>query len=132
MKAVPLPAALFTLNRERLVKKLLPRSLAVLNANDIMPSNADGTLGDSVMLVDLSGETAPGITDGMKVDVKGNIWTTGPGGVWVISPVGKPLGVIPLPEGGTNVVFGDADKKTLYIAARTSIYKIRTNVAGLP
>jgi len=45
MKAVPLPSALFTLNRERLVQKLRPRSLAVLNANDIMPSNADGSLG---------------------------------------------------------------------------------------
>ncbi len=45
MKAIPLPAALFTLNRERLVKKLLPRSLAVLNANDLMPTNADGTMG---------------------------------------------------------------------------------------
>ena len=45
MKAVPLPSALFTLNRERLVKKFLPRSLAVLNANDIMPTNADGSMG---------------------------------------------------------------------------------------
>jgi len=45
MKAVPLPAALFALNRERLVKKLLPRSLAILNANDIMPTNADGSMG---------------------------------------------------------------------------------------
>jgi Xaa-Pro aminopeptidase len=45
MKAVPLPSALFTLNRERLVKRLLPRALAVLNANDIMPTNADGSMG---------------------------------------------------------------------------------------
>ena len=45
MKAAPLPSALFTLNRERLVKKLLPRSIAVLNANDPMPTNADGTMG---------------------------------------------------------------------------------------
>src|SRR6185369_12262099 len=45
MKAVPLPTALFTLNRERLAKKLPPRSLAVLNANDVMPTNADGTMG---------------------------------------------------------------------------------------
>jgi Xaa-Pro aminopeptidase len=45
MKAIPLPAALFTLNRERLIQKLLPRSLAVFNANDIMPTNADGSLG---------------------------------------------------------------------------------------
>jgi Xaa-Pro aminopeptidase len=45
MKAIPLPSALFTLNRERLVKKLAPRSVAVLNANDLMPTNADGTMG---------------------------------------------------------------------------------------
>ena len=45
MKAIPLPAALFTLNRERLVQRLLPRSLAVFNANDIMPTNADGSMG---------------------------------------------------------------------------------------
>jgi gluconolactonase len=92
--------------------------------------NPDGTLGDSIMVVDFGAEKAPGITDGTKVDAKGNIWTTGPGGIWVISPVGKPLGLIPLPEGGTNLVFGDADRKTLYISARTSIYKIRTLVPG--
>jgi gluconolactonase len=57
---------------------------------------------------------------------------SGPGGIWIISPAGKPLGIIALPEGGANLVFGDADRKTLYIAARTSIYKIRTNVRGLP
>ena len=45
MKAVPLPSALFTLNREHLAARLLPRSLAVLNANDIMPTNADGSMG---------------------------------------------------------------------------------------
>lgn len=92
--------------------------------------NRDGTLGDSVMLADLSGEKGAGITDGMKVDAKGNLWTTGPGGVWVLSPLGKPLGLIPLPEAGTNLVFGDSDRRTLYISARTSIYKIRTLVAG--
>src|ERR1700691_1422096 len=45
MKTVPLPSALFTLNRQRLVQKLMPRSVAVLNANDLMPTNADGTMG---------------------------------------------------------------------------------------
>ena len=45
MKAVPVPAALFTLNRDRIVKKLLPRSLAIFNANDIQPTNADGSMG---------------------------------------------------------------------------------------
>ena len=77
-------------------------------------------------------DPARGITDGLRVDVKGNLWETGPGGVWIISPDGKHLGTIALPELGANVEFGDADRKTLYIAARTSIYKIRLNVPGLP
>ena len=95
------------------------------------PVKADGTLGEKSMLIDLNAEKAVGITDGMKLDTAGNIWTTGPGGVWVITSEGKPLGVIPLPEAGTNLVFGDADRKTLYIAARTSLYKIRTKSTGV-
>jgi sugar lactone lactonase YvrE len=67
-------------------------------------------------------ETERGITDGLRVDTKGNLYETGPGGVWVISPDGKHLGTIRAPEQSTNVGFGDADRKTLYIAARTSIY----------
>ncbi len=90
----------------------------------------DGTIADMQMLIDLNSEKAPGITDGMKTDAQGNIWTTGPGGVWVITPAGKPLGVVPLPEAGTNLVFGDADRQTLYISARTSIYRLQTKVAG--
>jgi gluconolactonase len=52
--------------------------------------------------------------------------------VWIISPEGKHLGTILTPELAANVEFGDADRKTLYIAARTSIYKIRMNTPGLP
>lgn len=92
----------------------------------------DGTLTNSTLLIDLSRECASGITDGMKVDSLGNIWASGPGGIWVINPQGEVLGVITLPEDVTNLVFGDADKKTLYISAHTSIYKIRVLVAGLP
>jgi gluconolactonase len=94
---------------------------------DVRP---DGTLANGALLIDLNAEPASGITDGMKIDEEGNLWTTGPGGVWIISPEGKPLGVIPLPEDGTNLVFGDADRKTLYVSAHTSIYKIRAEVAG--
>jgi gluconolactonase len=93
---------------------------------------ADGTLKNGKMLIDINKEEAPGITDGLRVDVNGNLWETGAGGVWIISPEGKHLGTILLPELGANVEFGDADRKTLYIAARTSIYKIRTNIAGIP
>jgi gluconolactonase len=92
----------------------------------------DDTLTNSRMLIDMSADKRPGITDGMKVDTKGNIWESGPTGVWVISPQGQHLGTILVPELVANVEFGDADHKTLYIAARTSVYKIRVNVAGIP
>jgi gluconolactonase len=94
--------------------------------------NSDGTLSNGRMLIDLNSDAALGITDGLRVDVNGNLWETGPGGVWIISPQGKHLGTISLPELGANVEFGDHDRKTLYIAARTSIYKIRTNIPGIP
>ena len=96
---------------------------------DVLP---DGSLTNSRMLIDMNSDPKKGITDGLRVDAKGNLWETGPGGVWIISPEGKHLGTIALPELGANVEFGDADRKTLYIAARTSIYKIKTKVAGLP
>jgi gluconolactonase len=92
----------------------------------------DDTVTDSRMFIDISGDKTPGITDGLKVDVKGNVWETAAGGVWIVSPEGKHLGTILTPELGANVEFGDPDHKTLYIAARTSIYKIRVNIAGIP
>jgi gluconolactonase len=94
--------------------------------------NPDGTLTNSRMLIDMSDDKRPGITDGMKVDTKGNIWESGPTGIWVISPQGKHIGTILVPELVANVEFGDPDHKTLYIAARSSVYKIRLNVAGIP
>jgi gluconolactonase len=91
----------------------------------------DGTLANGKLFIDLSKETERGVTDGLRVDTKGNLYETGPGGVWIISPDGRHLGTIRAPEQSTNVGFGDADKKTLYIAARTSIYKIRVNTPGI-
>ncbi|HSV22873.1 MAG TPA: SMP-30/gluconolactonase/LRE family protein, partial [Xanthobacteraceae bacterium] len=92
---------------------------------------ADGTLANGKLLIDMRGLTEPGITDGLRVDTKGNLYETGPGGVWIISPEGKHLGTIRAPEISTNVGFGDADRQTLYIAARSSIYKIRVNTPGI-
>jgi gluconolactonase len=100
-----------------------------IRAYDVAP---DGTLSNSRVLIDMSSDKDRNITDGMKVDTKGNIWETGPRGVWVVSPQGKHLGTILVPELTANVEFGDPDRKTLYIAARTSIYRIRTNIAGIP
>lgn len=91
----------------------------------------DDTLTDSEMFIDMSSDKSPGITDGMKVDTKGNVYESGPRGLWVISPEGKHLGTILVPELVANLVFGDADAKTLYIAARTSVYKILVNTPGI-
>jgi gluconolactonase len=91
----------------------------------------DGALANGKLFIDMRGHSERGITDGMRVDTKGNLYETGPGGVWVISPEGKHLGTIRAPEQSTNVGFGDPDKKTLYIAARTGIYKIRVNTPGI-
>ena len=93
---------------------------------------ADGTLANGKLFIDLAKDaTERGITDGLRVDTKGNLYETGPGGVWIISPEGKHLGTIRAPEQSTNIGFGDADRRSLYIAARTSIYKIRVITPGI-
>lgn len=71
-----------------------------------------------------------GATDGLKVDERGNLWATSRDGVWVISPEGVHLGTIQPNEVPANVAFGDTDGRTLYMTARTGLYRIRTNVAG--
>jgi gluconolactonase len=95
---------------------------------DVQP---DDTLTNSQMFIDMSSDKAGGITDGMKVDTKGNVWESGPRGIWIMSPEGKHLGTILMPEFVANLCFGDHDNKTLYIAARTGVYKIRVNIPGL-
>ena len=96
---------------------------------DVLP---DDTLANGGVFVDMSTETVPGGPDGMKVDQKGNIYSTGPGGVWIISPEGKHLGTIRMPEGGvTNFAFGDADGKSIYFTLRRNLARIRMNVAGV-
>jgi gluconolactonase len=92
---------------------------------------ADGTLAEGKKFFDLSHDTGEAVPDGMKVDSAGNIYATGPGGVLVISPRGKHLGTIEVPEIPANCAWGEADGKTLYIAARTSIYRIRLNGPGV-
>jgi gluconolactonase len=100
-----------------------------VRAYDVEP---DGTVTNSRLFINLNSDPRPGITDGMKVDIKGNLWESGPGGIWIISPQGKALGHIQVPELVANLTFGDADYKTLYIAARTSVYKMRVNIRGIP
>ncbi len=85
---------------------------------------ADGSLANGRVFAEVPGP------DGIKVDVKGNLYATGQGGVWVFDKQGKKLGVIATPETPANCGFGDADFKTLYMTARTGLYRIRLQVAG--
>jgi gluconolactonase len=71
-----------------------------------------------------------GGADGLKVDRRGNVWATGPGGIRVISPAGRVLGRIVLPEVAANLAFA-GDGHTLYITASTSVYRLQTRVAGV-
>jgi gluconolactonase len=75
-----------------------------------------------------TGVIEEGIPDGMKLDERGNIWVTGPGGVWVISPDGEHLGTVEVPENVGNHSWGGPDWKTLFIPSSTSVYTIRTKV----
>ena len=71
-----------------------------------------------------------GVPDGIRVDVKGNVYCTGPGGVWVWDPEGNHLGTIMLPEETANFNWGDADYGTIYFSSRTSIYRLKTKARG--
>jgi gluconolactonase len=77
-----------------------------------------------------SADVAAGEPDGMKCDELGNVLVTGPGGVWIFNPEGERLGIIEVPENVNNMNWGGSDWKTLYLAATTSIYRVRMNVAG--
>jgi gluconolactonase len=91
----------------------------------------DGSVTDGKPFLDAKTDSTPGAPDGMRVDKKGNIYSAGPGGVWIISPEGKHIGTIKVPEVVGNVAWGDRDGKTLYIVASTSVFKVRTKVAGV-
>jgi gluconolactonase len=92
---------------------------------------ADGSLSGHKVFADLSKEKGDGVPDGLRVDSKGDVWATGPGGIRIFSPAGKLLGQIQLPEVAANITWGD-DMKSAYIMGSTSVYRIRLLVAGKP
>jgi gluconolactonase len=95
------------------------------------PVSEDGRLGPGRVHFDGSQLSGPGVPDGFAVDERGNLWASGPGGIVVISPEGKHLGTVSVPEVPANAGFGGDDGKTLFITARTGLYSLRTNVRGL-
>lgn len=92
--------------------------------------NTDGTLKNGKIFFDCNQTEDEEALDGMKVDKAGNLFVSAPGGVWIISPGAKLLGKIVTPERPANMAWGDADGKTLYLTAHTSLYRIRVNTGG--
>ena len=90
----------------------------------------DGSLGSGRVFVKMD-KPEPGAPDGMKVDSQGNVYCTGPGGFWVMDPSGEPLGRVMMTELPANMAWGDHDWKSLYLTARTSIYRLKLSVLGI-
>ena len=110
----------------------------MLYVNDIRPKKVyaydvrpDGTTTNRRLFIDMSADNRPGAPDGMKVDVRGNVWDSGPAGIWIISPQGRHLGTILTPERLSNLAWGDADAMGLYTTSGTMVTHIRTRIAGV-
>jgi gluconolactonase len=94
--------------------------------------DANGSMVRRRIFADMSSAETDGVPDGMKVDVEGRVYCTGPGGTWVFAPDGTKLGRIRTPEVPANLAFGGLDLRTLFFTARTSVYTLRVKTPGLP
>ncbi|MGH9449710.1 MAG: SMP-30/gluconolactonase/LRE family protein [Terriglobia bacterium] len=90
----------------------------------------DGTLSGGRIFGDEHGGRHEGVPDGMKIDMRGNMYVVGPKGIWVWNPQGRHLGTIVMPEQPANLTWGGKHYGTLYITATTSVYSLRTRVRG--
>jgi gluconolactonase len=102
-----------------------------LRVFDVRP---DGSLANGQLFFDFGRAAASdglsGAPDGVKVDRHGNLFCTGPGGIWVLSPDAEPLGLIRLPEQPSNLNWAEPDRSVLYVTACTSVYRLRTRTTG--
>jgi gluconolactonase len=98
----------------------------------VFPVNADGSLGEGRLFFGGigKGDIGEGTPDGMKCDELGNLWCTGPKGVWVIDTEGELLGIVPTPEVVGNIVWGGEDLKTLLMTTSSLLLSVRTKVAA--
>jgi gluconolactonase len=90
----------------------------------------DGTLTNGSVFFDATNEPGENAWDGMKIDERGNLYLSGPDGLWILSPEGKHLGTILGPEHPHNLAWGGEDHKTLYLAAQTGLYRLSVNIPG--
>jgi gluconolactonase len=102
-----------------------------IRAFDVAP---DGSLSNGSVLAELKPRNADerGVVDGMKVDSEGNLYCTGPGGVWILDAAGRLLGRIVMPEVTANLAWGGPDWRTLYLTASTSLFRLQMRVPGIP
>ena len=92
---------------------------------------AHGSISNGRIFGDEMGAKDDGVPDGMKLDRDGNIFVTGPKGIWVWDPQGHHLGTIAMPEQPANLTWGEKDYRTLYITATTSVYRLQTSTTGI-
>ena len=92
-------------------------------------AHVDGTAANGIVFFDMTSAPGEDALDGMKVDQRGNLYVSGPGGLWIISPEGKHLGTVIAPRHPHNMAWGD-DGKTLYLTAQGTLYRMPLNVAG--
>jgi gluconolactonase len=98
----------------------------------VLDLDAEGRVLRRGIFADMSSDETDGVPDGMKVDVEGRVYCTGPGGTWVFAPDGARLGIIRTPEVPANLAFGGPDLRTLFFTARTSVYTLRAKAPGQP
>ncbi len=90
----------------------------------------DGSFGPGERFCDLTSESGDDAIDGLEVDRHGHVYACGPGGLWILHPDGRILGLLRGPEAPHNLAWGDADGRSLYLAAMTGIYRLRLDAAG--
>lgn len=95
---------------------------------DVSP---DGSISNAIEFANFNDVPGDEAIDGVKVDTAGNVYVSAPGGLWILAPDGRRLGVINGPQHPHNMAFGDADDKTLYLAAQSGLYRFRTQVEGV-
>ena len=91
---------------------------------------ADGSVVKNSLFFDMTQAPGADAIDGIKVDQQGNVYVSGPGGLWILAPDGTHLGTIKAPRHPHNLAWGDDDGRTLYMTAGSTLYRMRLNIPG--